>query len=739
MSGWMLRRVERRLERVVPHHARASVIGDLVEEYRLQQRSRGRLRAAIWLSSEARSLQRSYRGGRRGAMVAVRRAAMDWRIVSRALRRRPGFTLAATIMLSVGVGAAAASWSIFDAVLLRPLPYPAADRLVYLSCLLPGENEPGASMSFRDARDVAERAKTLDGVAAFWDTPALQTRTPSGPTAVFANFVQGRYFEILGARPVRGRLIGPGDDTAPGQNPVVVISEQFWRDRLGANDATVGSTLTLNGRPFTVIGVMAAGFRDVPFENGEQPSGGHPLDVWLPGSMLEVGYNAAAASARNARLGNAIGRLKPGATVEQAREELGALAQSLGREFPSTNQRIGFWADPLVQHLYKPIRRTLGVVLTASIALLLIGALNVGGLLLVRQQERRRELVVRRALGASRAELIGSSAAESAMLVLLAALPAIPLAAGILAAVRRTAPFPVPEKDAGRPDPDRIMVWRHNITPGALAAVGIPLVRGREFLATDAATRPFVVVISETMARRFWGDADPIGQRFTIVTAVTPRPWFTVIGVAKDASHRGRLNMLSIPQLDIYQLLDQRAERALTLVVRSAGSPDSVIPGIRDVMRRIDPELALRNITTLDDHLHAEGAGLRFASMLLAAYAGLAFLLAAFGVYALISYVVTIRAREWAMRQVLGATPSELFRRLVSGGAGMAATGVAIGLVMAWWSAALLQSVLFGVSARNGAAYAAAGLVVMAVTVLAAAIPARRVSRIEPARALQSE
>jgi ABC-type antimicrobial peptide transport system permease subunit len=91
------------------------------------------------------------------------------------------------------------------------------------------------------------------------------------------------------------------------------------------------------------------------------------------------------------------------------------------------------------------------------------------------------------------------------------------------------------------------------------------------------------------------------------------------------------------------------------------------------------------------------------------------------------------------MRQVLGATPSELFRRLVSGGAGMAATGVAIGLVMAWWSAALLQSVLFGVSARNGAAYAAAGLVVMAVTVLAAAIPARRVSRIEPARALQSE
>lgn len=894
MTAWLWRRAEQRLKRVVPESSRASVLGDLCEEYETQRKIRGAIRSTAWLLSEVRSLERSYRGDEERSREMLR-AFADWRVAARSLMRRPGFSAAAIFMLSVGLGAGAASWSIYDAVLVRPLAYPAADRLLYLSCLLPGENEPGASMSFQDARDVAERASSLDAVAAFWDTPALQTNTPSGPAAVFANFVQGSYFDILGARPSRGRLIDANDNLAPGQHPVAVISDAFWRARLNASESVVGSTLPLNGRPFTIIGVVAPDFRDVPFENGEQPSGGHPTDIWLPGSMLELGFNGPAAVSRSARLGNAVGRLKPAVSVEQAREELKSIAETLGREFPATNQRIGFWADPLAHHLYKPIRRPLGVVLSASIVLLMIGALNVGGLLLVRQQERRRELVVRRALGASVARLLGVSALESALLVGAALVIAGPIAAGILGVIRRTAPiafprlqsatfdltaagalavlgavatilvalvsmtvvwrlgadakpsttrsvtadrasvrlqrlmvigevalsaallvcsslvvaslvrlnvadagfdserliamelslrsdryrddaavtafsqtvmeqassvpgaesvalwgpgrpgrdtwitFPVPEKDAPNPDPDRVMVWRHNITPGALKAVGIPLIRGREFLATDAATRPYVAVISETMAKRFWGEKNPIGERFTVASTNPARPWFQVIGVARDASHRGRLNSLTIPQLDVYQLLDQRVERALTLVVRSAGSTDSVIPEMREVIRRIDPNLALRNITTLDQHLRAEGAALRFASLLLASYAGLAFLLSAFGVYALISYVVTTRSREWAMRQVLGATPSSLFRRLVSGGAAMAAAGVAIGLVAAWWSAALLESVLFGVSARSGAAYVVVGALVLGGTIAAAAIPARRVGRIEPASVLQSE
>ena len=215
--------------------------------------------------------------------------------------------------------------------------------------------------------------------------------------------------------------------------------------------------------------------------------------------------------------------------------------------------------------------------------------------------------------------------------------------------------------------------------------------------------------------------------------------WFQVIGVAKDASHRGRLNSLTIPQLDFYQLLDQRVERTLTLVVRAAGAPGDVIPGIREVIRRIDGDLALRNIVTVDQHLRAEGTRLRFASLLLASYAGLAFLLSAFGVYALISYVVTTRSREWAMRQVLCATPAALFRRLVGGGAAMGIVGVVIGLIVAWWGGTLLESVLFGVSARTGVTYVAVASLVLAGTMLAAAIPARRVARIDPATVLQTE
>jgi ABC-type antimicrobial peptide transport system permease subunit len=241
------------------------------------------------------------------------------------------------------------------------------------------------------------------------------------------------------------------------------------------------------------------------------------------------------------------------------------------------------------------------------------------------------------------------------------------------------------------------------------------------------------------MARRFWGNDNPIGQRFTTVTTVVPRPWFQVVGVAKDASHRGRLNSMTIPLLDFYQLLDQRVERALTLVVRSSGASDAVVPGIRAMMRRVDPDLALRNVTTFDQHLSAEGAGLRFASLLLASYAALAFALSAFGVYALISYVVTTRSREWAMRQVLGATPMALVKQLVNGSATMASLGVAIGLAAAWGGSLMLESVLFGVSATNAVAYVATAALVICGVVVAAAIPARRVSRIAPATALQNE
>jgi hypothetical protein len=145
MTAWLWRRAEKRLARAVPDASRAAVLGDLFEEYQTQRRLRGYLRSAWWLRTEVRSLERSY-GGRDARVADAVRALADWRIALRALVRRPGFSVAAILMLGVGLGAGAASWSIYDAVLVRPLSYPNADRLLYLSVLLPGENEPGASL-----------------------------------------------------------------------------------------------------------------------------------------------------------------------------------------------------------------------------------------------------------------------------------------------------------------------------------------------------------------------------------------------------------------------------------------------------------------------------------------------------------------------------------------------------------------------------------------------------------------
>jgi putative ABC transport system permease protein len=880
--------------RVLPAGTVAAALGDLFEDYGRRRQNSGRLRANVWLFGEVRSLERSYRGAKSRRLRAACAALSDWRIALRSLGRRPGFTAASALMLMVGLGASAASWTIFDALLLRPLPYPSAERLVLLSSILPGESSPsGSSLSFRDTRDLAERVAGLDAIAAFWESSSLQVSTAAGPEGAVANFVQGRYFELLGARPALGRLIGTGDDTAPGQNPVVVVSHAFWRNRLGASPAAVGSTLPVNGRPFTVIGVMAADFADVPFESGSAASGGRTLDLWFPSSMLEIASTPTAATARNMRIGHSVARLRADATLAAVRQQIDTAGAQLEAEFPDTNRRIRFWADPVADYLYRDIRRPLWLVLAASLTLLTIGSLNVGGLLLVRQQERRSEWIVRIALGGSRAHLAGLTALETAVLVGVSLMPAAVIAAGFLAVVRRTAPLafprllsasfgmstglalaglaavsilamlavawpgimklrydvtpsatrsatadrqtlrwqhtlvvievalavvllihgtlvvaslwrlgksdvgfnparlmtmqvslrseryannaavtaftqglvdaaahlpgvesaalwgpgrpgsnvyvvmPVAERDAGLPEPERRVVWRHNISAGALAAVGIPLITGREFARTDIDSRPYVAVVSETMAKTFWPGEDPIGQRFTLITPAVPKPWYTVVGVARDARQRGRLD--ATPQLDFYQYLDQRPERMLTLLLRSRGTAEAVLPSARTAVASIDPDLALRDPRSMDAQLYAEGAALRFASLLLTAYAALAFALSMCGAHALVSYLVAMRAREWALRQALGATPGRLARRLVAGCTRLGVIGVGLGLAAAWLSARYLQSVLFDVEASRRGIFVAIAIGVLGATALLGIVLSRRVGLTDPAKLLRGE
>jgi putative ABC transport system permease protein len=299
--------------------------------------------------------------------------------------------------------------------------------------------------------------------------------------------------------------------------------------------------------------------------------------------------------------------------------------------------------------------------------------------------------------------------------------------------------FVLPERAANEPDPDRVMVTRHNISAGALAAAGIPVLRGREFLATDTSSDLNVAVVSQSMAEKFWPGQDPIGQRFTFITPVTPRPWFQVVGVAADAAHRRRTYSLTLPAYDYYQFFDQRPERTVTLVTRSNGDEAAVMPAIRAAVQRADPSLPVRDMRTMSELLGEEEQTFRFASGLLSGFAALTFLFAAAGLYAMVSYIMTLRGRELALRSALGATRARLFSSLVAGGLRLGLAGIIVGLIAARLSAKYLDALLYGVDPNAPLTYVGVAGAMLVIVAIATAVPALRVRKIDASRALRAE
>src|SRR5262245_16328458 len=196
----------------------------------------------------------------------MRRLLTDLRYAARTLRRRPAFTAATILTLAVGIGATTAIFTVADAVLLAPLPYPDPGRLVFLSSGFPGATDGGDQLSYLDIREIAGRARTLEGVAAYSTGRRLPLRAGGGagdPEPVAINIVSPQYLSLLGATVSRGRLFGPQDDTTPDGHPVAIVTDRFWRNRLSQDPAAIGRTIAVGDRPLTIVGVLAAGFRDV--------------------------------------------------------------------------------------------------------------------------------------------------------------------------------------------------------------------------------------------------------------------------------------------------------------------------------------------------------------------------------------------------------------------------------------------------------------------------------------------
>jgi putative ABC transport system permease protein len=276
------------------------------------------------------------------------------------------------------------------------------------------------------------------------------------------------------------------------------------------------------------------------------------------------------------------------------------------------------------------------------------------------------------------------------------------------------------------------------ITVDYFRAMGIRLVKGREFSDRDDAAAPDAVIVNEELTRRYWPGEDPIGKRLQVGTELTR--WREVVGVVGNA----KLSSLEA-KVDpaIYIPFPQNtwpnAIRNSFVVLRTSTDPQSVIPEIRTALRSIDPLLPIAQVRTMEDILGESVSQRRFNTALLALFAFVAGVLAVVGIYGVMSYTTTQRTREVGIRIALGAKQSDITKLVTWSGARLAALGVALGVVMAAIASRWLSSLLFGITATDPATFVFTALLSAAVTVLASYIPSRRAARIDPITALRQD
>ena len=696
----------------------------------------------------------------------------DLRHAARRLAKSPGFTAVSVLTLALGIGAVTAIWSVVDAVLLEPLPFPSPERLVTVWSAAPDGNDH-IPVSVPDFRDWRAMSRSFAALGAFANTTGAIT-IGGEPQMVEGAVVSAGMLEALGVAPVLGR----------GFTVEVEREHPDTNSGAGATVLPLAGEIVAGVRPALLVLLGAVGFvlliacANLASLLLARAAAGRPevaMRAALGASRPRLAFQLLAESLLLAAAGGAAGlllaswglklltRLGPADLPRLAEiAETGidgralaftaaltlvtallfglgpALAASRTAPAPALREG-GRRAAPGRSRL-----RSALVVAELALALVLLA----GAGLLIRTFVHllrtdpgfapERVLTAEVSLPwASYGEPRQQNAFFDELLGRVEALPGV-RAAGVVSALPmtgadRTTGFAI----EGRPEPiaaERPLSSVRLASPRYFAAMGIPLLRGRALSEADRLEAPKVAVVNAAFARRFFPGEEVVGQRLAIGwSEEAPRE---IVGVVGDVRHVG-LDTPAAPE--VFLPYAQEPDVGVTVVVRAAGDPSGLAGTVRGAVRAVDPALPVANLRTLDEVLSASLARRRFNMQLLALFAAVALALAGVGTYGVVAHSVAMRTHEIGVRMALGAGRGRVLSDVVGRAMALAGAGLALGLAGALALTRTLSGLLYGVSASDPATFAAVALLLAAVALAASAIPGRRAARLDPVVALKGE